>query len=158
MAGVKPPSSSLLTPDLESAGVRKNTPGSTRQFSGRQAIAASVAVAVILGSTFAVYRSVVPPRAPEPGPPIGESERRTHNSAFRNAPNPERFEQIQTMVRLTNPLPDATVSAKAEKLVVMGHVRSNADLEAAREIAQGVAKDLALPLEFSVNLNFINDP
>jgi len=62
------------------------------------------------------------------------------------------------MVRLTNPLPDATVSAKAEKLVVMGHVRSNADLEAAREIAQGVAKDLALPLEFSVNLNFINDP
>ena len=158
MAGVKPPPSSLMTPDLESAGKTSPRAASKQGLPGGQIGLAALAVLVLIGSSFWLYRTFVPPPPPAAEKEVGAVKSNALQDAFRSAPEPERFEQIQPTILLGAPSADPNVPRKPERVIIFGDVRTQADRDAARKIAEDVAKSLNLPLDFRVGLNFVTEP
>jgi hypothetical protein len=89
---------------------------------------------------------------------VGAVKSNALQDAFRSAPEPERFEQIQPTILLGAPSADPNVPRKPERVIIFGDVRTQADRDAARKIAEDVAKSLNLPLDFRVGLNFVTEP
>lgn len=89
---------------------------------------------------------------------VGAVKSNALQDAFRSAPEPERFEQIQPTILLGAPSADQNVPRKPERVIIFGDVRTQADRDAARKIAEDVAKSLNLPLDFRVGLNFVTEP